>query len=119
MEENQELKAGHPPAQKVGGMRIVQQKKPEKHEGSPPKVSEDEKEDVGDEKTVKAASVIQILFLMSNSCIFSFNYFKLHVHSLRETFVNRHLVLLFDRLPIWRKLEKFFIYIRLQYNMFL
>ena len=67
MEENQELKAGHPPAQKVGGMRIVQQKKPEKHEGSPPKVSEDEKEDVGDEKTVKAASVIQILF--SNSYI--------------------------------------------------
>ena len=74
MEENQELKAGHPPAQKVGGMRIVQQKKPEKHEGSPPKVSEDEKEDVGDEKTVKAASVIQILFLMSNSCILT-NFF--------------------------------------------
>ena len=57
--ENQELKAGHPPAQKVGGMRIVQQKKPEKHEGSPPKVSgEDEKEDDGDEKVVKATPVI-------------------------------------------------------------
>ena len=57
--ENQELKAGHPPAQKVGGMRIVQQKKPEKHEGSPPKVSgEDEKEDDGDEKVVIVAPVI-------------------------------------------------------------
>ena len=40
-------------------MRIVQQKKPEKHEGSPPKVSgEDEKEDDGDEKVVKATPVI-------------------------------------------------------------
>merc|ERR1712141_476837 len=61
MEENQELKAGHPPAQKVGGMRIVQQKKPEKHEGSPPKVSgEDEKEDDGDEKVVKATPSVMV-----------------------------------------------------------
>ena len=58
MEENTELKAGHAPAQKVGGMRIVQHKhKDEKHEGSPPKVSEDEKDEFGEDKPVKAASV--------------------------------------------------------------
>ena len=62
MEENKELKAGHKPAQKVAGMRIVQQKKADKHEGSPPKVSEDEKEDAGDEKPVKATDVIRSLF---------------------------------------------------------
>merc|ERR1712150_109891 len=60
MEENQELKAGHKPAQKVAGMRIVQQKKADKHEGSPPKVSEDEKEDAGDEKPVKATDSVMV-----------------------------------------------------------
>ena len=32
----------------------------------------------------------------------------MHAPSHVETFVDHHLVLLFDRLPIWRKLEKFF-----------
>ena len=32
----------------------------------------------------------------------------MHAPSYVETFVDHHLVLLFDRLPIWRKLEKFF-----------
>ena len=58
MEESSELKAGHAPAQKVGGMRIVQHKhKEEKHEGSPPKVSEEEKEEFGEDRPAKATAV--------------------------------------------------------------
>ena len=58
MEETSELKAGHPPAQKVGGVRIVQHKhKDEKVEGSPPKMSDQEKEEFGEDKPLKAASV--------------------------------------------------------------
>lgn len=65
MEETTELKAGHAPAQKVGGMRIVQHKhKDEKHDGSPPKVSEEDKEEFGEDRPVKAASVIiTVIFL--------------------------------------------------------
>ncbi|XP_013780736.1 death-associated protein 1-like [Limulus polyphemus] len=45
-EENLELKAGHPPAVKVGGMRITQHKPPT-HEKpvEPPKKEEDEEEE--------------------------------------------------------------------------
>ena len=61
MEDNNELKAGHPPAQKVGGMRVVQHKhKEEKHEGSPPKMSEEEREEFGEDKPVKAASSVLV-----------------------------------------------------------
>ena len=42
---------------------------------------------------------------------FSSENFRKHVHSRLELFVDHHLVLLFDRLPIWRKLEKFFSFI--------
>ena len=66
MEENNELKAGHPPAQKVAGMRIAKHKQPkdEKIDGSPPKVSEEEKEQFGEDRPTKPASVsILPLFL--------------------------------------------------------
>eukprot|EP00093_Oithona_nana_P000529 00529.XXX_861_1243_1 [CDS] Oithona nana genome sequencing. len=57
MEENSELKAGHAPAQKVGGMRIVQHKhKEEKHEGSPPKMSDEDKEEFGEDRPVKSTA---------------------------------------------------------------
>jgi len=58
MEETNELKAGHPPAQKVAGVRIAQHKPPkvEKVDGSPPKVSEEDKEEFGEDKPVKTAS---------------------------------------------------------------
>ena len=58
--ENAELKAGHAPAQKVGGMRVVQHKRlseSEKHEGSPPKPSEEEKEEFGEDKPPKSPNV--------------------------------------------------------------
>lgn len=58
MEDTSELKAGHAPAQKVGGMRIVQHKhKDDKHDGSPPKVSDEDKEEFGEDRPVKAAGV--------------------------------------------------------------
>ena len=58
MEDNGELKAGHAPAQKVGGMRIVQHKhKEEKHEGSPPKMTDEDKEEFGEDRPTKTASV--------------------------------------------------------------
>jgi len=71
MEENSELKAGHAPAQKVGGMRIVQHKhKEEKHEGSPPKthwvtihqnfpmckMSDEDKEEFGEDRPAKSTA---------------------------------------------------------------
>ena len=61
MEESNEMKAGHAPAQKVGGVRIAQKKhKDEKVDGSPPKVSEEDKEEFGDNAPVKAASGVSI-----------------------------------------------------------
>ncbi|TRY64177.1 hypothetical protein TCAL_10322 [Tigriopus californicus] len=45
--ENQELKAGHPPATKVGGMRVVQHKPPK--EDTPPKMTAEEKEEFGED----------------------------------------------------------------------
>ena len=55
------MKAGHAPAQKVGGVRIAQKKhKDEKIDGSPPKVSEEDKEEFGDNAPVKAASGVSI-----------------------------------------------------------
>lgn len=57
MEESNEMKAGHAPAQKVGGVRIAQKKaKDEKVDGSPPKMSEEDKEEFGDNVPAKAAS---------------------------------------------------------------
>ena len=58
MEDSNELKAGHPPAQKVGGMRVVQHKhKDEKPDASPSKMTEEEREEFGDDKPMKAANV--------------------------------------------------------------
>ena len=67
MEESNELKAGHPPAQKVAGVRIAKTKPPPKEEkvdGSPPKVSEEDKEEFGEDKPVKSASVSTYLVLL-------------------------------------------------------
>ena len=59
MEESSELKAGHAPAQKVGGVRIVKNKhsKEEKVDGSPPKASDEDKEEFGEDRPVKADKV--------------------------------------------------------------
>ena len=71
------MKAGHAPAQKVGGVRIAQKKhKDEKVDGSPPKVSEEDKEEFGDNVPVKAASGVSIfevchfelVFLVAHAC---------------------------------------------------
>lgn len=85
MEESNEMKAGHAPAQKVGGVRIAKKQKEEKVDGSPPKVSEEDKEEFGDNVPVKAASGVSIfevchferivyyiffyfVFLVANAC---------------------------------------------------
>ena len=60
MEESNEMKAGHAPAQKVGGVRIAKKQKEEKVDGSPPKVSEEDKEEFGENAPVKAASGVSI-----------------------------------------------------------
>lgn len=54
--EEQSLKGGHAPAQKVGGVRMVQKSSPQKEE-SPPKPTEEDLEEFGeDEKPSKALS---------------------------------------------------------------
>ncbi len=60
MENNVELKAGHAPAQKVGGMRVVQHKRlseSEKNEDPTPKQTEEDKEEFGEDKPSKAPGV--------------------------------------------------------------
>jgi hypothetical protein len=76
MEDTAELKAGHAPAQKVGGVRIVQQKnKDDKHDGSPPKQTEEEKEEFGEDKPQKASGVSSCCCLSSfTGGIFFTNY---------------------------------------------
>ena len=78
MEESNEMKAGHAPAQKVGGVRIAQKKhKDEKIEGSPPKVSEEDKEEFGDNAPVKAASGVSIFKVCHFKRIVHYNFFEL------------------------------------------
>ena len=76
MEESNEMKAGHAPAQKVGGVRIAQKKhKDEKIDGSPPKVSEEDKEEFGDNAPVKAASGVSIFEVCHFEWIVYYNFF--------------------------------------------
>ena len=70
------MKAGHAPAQKVGGVRIAQKKhKDEKIDGSPPKVSEEDKEEFGDNAPVKAASGVSIFKVCHFERIVYYNFF--------------------------------------------
>lgn len=72
------MKAGHAPAQKVGGVRIAQKKhKDEKVDGSPPKVSEEDKEEFGDNAPVKAASGVSIFKVCHFERIVYYNFFGL------------------------------------------
>ena len=72
------MKAGHAPAQKVGGVRIAQKKhKDEKVDGSPPKVSEEDKEEFGDNAPVKAASGVSIFKVCHFERIVYYNFFEL------------------------------------------
>ncbi|XP_013774369.1 death-associated protein 1-like [Limulus polyphemus] len=61
-EENQELKAGHPPAVKVGGMRITQHK-PSIHEklAEPPKKEEEEEEEEEEAQVSKSPPKQQLM----------------------------------------------------------
>ena len=72
------MKAGHAPAQKVGGVRIAQKKhKDEKVDGSPPKVSEEDKEEFGDNAPVKAATGVSIIKVCHFERIVYYNFFEL------------------------------------------
>ncbi|XP_062518420.1 death-associated protein 1 homolog [Corticium candelabrum] len=53
----QELKAGHPPAVKAGGMRITQTRHPQQSDVSPPMTAE-EKEEFPEEKVETEAVVV-------------------------------------------------------------
>jgi len=57
-DESPELKAGHAPATKVGGMRVVQHKTPkdEKDEKAEKKMSAEDVEEFGEDKPVKKSS---------------------------------------------------------------
>eukprot|EP00088_Acartia_fossae_P003786 TRINITY_DN1161_c0_g1_i2.p1 TRINITY_DN1161_c0_g1~~TRINITY_DN1161_c0_g1_i2.p1 ORF type:complete len:106 (+),score=53.87 TRINITY_DN1161_c0_g1_i2:58-375(+) len=51
--ESQEMKGGHAPAQKVGGMRVVQHKTSKPEEKPAPKPTEEEVKEFGDEEKEK------------------------------------------------------------------
>ena len=52
-DENPELKGGHAPAQKVGGMRVVQHKQQEKEEPPKAKMTPEEVEEFGEDNKNK------------------------------------------------------------------
>eukprot|EP00088_Acartia_fossae_P027602 TRINITY_DN28346_c0_g1_i1.p3 TRINITY_DN28346_c0_g1~~TRINITY_DN28346_c0_g1_i1.p3 ORF type:complete len:107 (-),score=52.00 TRINITY_DN28346_c0_g1_i1:243-563(-) len=58
--EQQDLKGGHAPAVKVGGMRVVQHKtnREEKAAAPPPKPSEEEIEEFGEDKKDKKDEIV-------------------------------------------------------------
>ena len=62
-DESPELKAGHAPATKVGGMRVVQHKttKDEKDEKTEKKMTPEEVEEFGEDKPVKKSSASSVL----------------------------------------------------------
>merc|ERR1712045_41268 len=62
-DESPELKAGHAPATKVGGMRVVQHKTPkdEKDEKVDKKISPEDVEEFGEDKPVKKSSASSVM----------------------------------------------------------
>jgi len=52
----QDLKGGHAPAQKVGGMRVVT--KPREEKAPPPKPTEEEIEEFGEDKAEKKGDMV-------------------------------------------------------------